>query len=309
MIQYMTPERIANAIMQDTSFHGHYLLVEGNKDYKLYKKFVNKGIKIKEAWGCENLKRVLDILDEREFYRKIGIVDADFSSILQIELKAKDLFVTDYHDIEVMLIKSSALYSIINTFCLRERVEEFCPEEQIYEKIMNLGKEIGLLKLANKVFNLGLVFKPERPEGNQLKYKDFISERDLSFIGKEEMIQTAINYSTNRGTKISGKDEIKEKMSLLAQKEYNLEHLVNGHDLTNILFILIKKVLKSRNRMLFDFNSIEDSLILAYEANEFITTQLYFDLYNWSRENGVDLFKEGITLMYSHMIDKLEEAN
>ena len=62
MEAYITPERTANAIMQDSRFNGYYLIVEGKKDVKLYGKFINEEtIRIKPAFGNEKVKKVLKI--------------------------------------------------------------------------------------------------------------------------------------------------------------------------------------------------------------------------------------------------------
>lgn len=42
--------------------------------------------------------------------------------------------------------------------------------------------------------------------------------------------------------------------------------------------------------MLVDTNSVEDSLILAFELEEFKKTTLYKDLYQWHTDNGDILF-------------------
>ena len=54
-------------------------------------------------------------------------------------------------------------------------------------------------------------------------------------------------------------------MDDILDQELDLMQLVNGHDLANFLYILMKKILKSKNKMLNDFTCIEDSLILAYD--------------------------------------------
>lgn len=304
----MTPVRIANAIMQDSTFIGHYLIVEGKKDFKLYNKYIDKENKIREAWGCEKVKEVLTILEERGFHRKLGIIDSDFSKILDINHDLTNLFVTDFHDIEVAMIKSNALLNILEIFCDEQRLTEFKKEREITEWIFSIGKKLGYLKLANKIYGLGLVFKPKLPDGNQLKYKEFISERDLSFLGVEKMIQTVINYSRNKSDNIATFEEINEKYNEVAQNAYQEDQLVNGHDLTNILFILIKKVLRSNNKMLLDFNSIEDSLIMSYEANDFVQTRLFLELFQWSMTNGFNLFKGNVNKTYEHLVSGYKKA-
>ncbi|WOA60673.1 DUF4435 domain-containing protein [Bacillus mycoides] len=307
MIEQMSAVRIANAIMLDSSFQGHYLIVEGSKDSKLYGKFVNTDgeVRIKEAWGCNNVKEVLNILESREFDKKIGIVDSDFSVILNESLKTNNLFVTDYHDIEVMMFKSTALNTVLGTLGDTEKIKDFSQTTPIDSIILNLAAKIGLLKLTNKIYNLGLVFKPKRLDSKPLKYKDFISEKNLTFISDDMMIKTVFNYSLNRGTDLSDINEIKEKFNLVTKKAYQIEHLVNGHDLSNIIFLLLKRVIRSNNAILKDFNCIEDSLIMAYEARDFIKTQIFYELSKWANDKDVNLFREDITILYSHMVEKM----
>lgn len=291
MEQYITPDRIANSIMQNNDFNGYYLIVEGSKDYKLYSKFFNKNWKIKEAFGCENVKSVLNILSSRGFNQKIGIIDSDFNNILNTKCNIDGLFYTDDHDIEVMILKTKALDDVLNLFCKNDKIEGFIKlnGKSILETILNLSQEIGYLKLANKIYNLGLVFKPENPEGNQIKYKDFISEKTLSFLGTESLIKSIINYSINKTSKKLDKDIIYNKLLETRKKSYDTYQLVNGHDLTNILYILIKKILRSNTKMLNDFNCVEDSLILAYNMEYFKETKLYKDLLEWSESNNIHI--------------------
>jgi len=193
-----------------------------------------------------------------------------------------------------MMIKSSAFNSILNLYCQKEKIEEFQKKTSIYRAIFDNGKNIGILKLANKQYNLGLVFKPQEVDGNQLKYKEFISDTDLSFLGADKLIETVSNYSRARSPRLESKENIKKRYKELEANIYDEDQLVNGHDLTNIIHILFKKVLKSKNKMLCDFNSIEDSLILSYEVNDFVRTNLFRNIFAWAEENQVQLFKENV---------------
>lgn len=293
MDEHITTERIANAIMQNISFKGYYLIVEGPKDSKLYGKFVNyQEIIIKAAFGNQKVEEVIEILTERKFDRKIGIIDADFTRITEEEVKMDGLFITDDHDIEVMVIKTRALDNVLHVFCSKSKIQEFEKKHKVSvrDQIFKLGKEIGYLKLANKIYDLGLVFKPKNPEGNQIKYKNFISDKTLKYLGDEKMIGTVINYSVNKSENIQSKKIINDRLSAIKEKEYPIDQLVNGHDLINALFILMKKVLSSKNRTLQCTNSVEDILTLAYEFNDFKTTDLYSEMKNWADENEVDVF-------------------
>ena len=85
---------------------------------------------------------------------------------------------------------------------------------------------------------------------------------------------------------------MKRNIRRLVDKELDLMQLVNGHDLANFLYILMKKILKSKNKMLNDFSCVEDSLILAYDFSYFKETELYSQIENWSKANQIDFFGE-----------------
>lgn len=295
MEKHIRPDRVANAIMQNASFKGYYLIVEGSKDSKLYGKFVNEQeIIIKEAFGNQKVKEVIKILTERGFNRKIGIIDADFTRITGEEIEIDGLFITDDHDIEVMVIRTRALEYVLSVCCPKYKIQEFEKKQNVSvrDQIFKLGKEVGYLKLANKIYDLGLVFKPKNPEGNQIKYKKFISDKTLKYLGDGKLIDTVTNYSVNKSEKIQSKNTISEKLSVIKREEYLIYQLVNGHDLTNVLFILMKKVLHSKNKILQDTNSVEDSLILAYEFDDFKTTDLYVEIKSWADEKDVHVFNK-----------------
>lgn len=294
MEENMNPFRIANAIMQDLTFTGYYIIVEGNKDEKLYGKFIfNKQIRIKPGFGNEKVKEVLRILDERGFDKRIGIIDADFRNILNVTENIEGLFITDEHDIEVMMIKTKALENVINIFCSKKEIREFEKKNaiSIRDKVYALGKEIGYLKLANKIYNLGLVFKPKTVDGNQIKYANFTCDKTLDFLGKDKLIEASINYSLNKSEQIEDKQTIEHRYAETSEKEYDLLQLINGHDLSNFLYILMKKVLKSKNKMLANFSSIEDSLILSYEHTFFKETILYNEIKTWSEIHEIQMFE------------------
>jgi hypothetical protein len=293
MEAYITPERTANAIMLDSSFTGHYLIVEGKKDLKLYGKFVKfDDFRILPAFGNDKVREVLKILDERGFDRRIGIIDSDFNQILGVKETINGLFITDDHDIEVMIIKTDALNHLLNVFCSKASIENFekIQGKPIRDLLFSLGEEIGYLKYANKMYDLGLVFKPVEVDGNSLKYKNLVCNKTFAYLGRDKLIETAINYSVNRGTNIKSKDIISEKYNETSLLELDLNHLVNGHDLSQFLYILMKKILKSRNKMLQDYNSVEDSLILAYDYANFKETKIFESISSWAKMNKIEIF-------------------
>ncbi|GHT94633.1 hypothetical protein FACS1894141_1670 [Spirochaetia bacterium] len=292
MVEYITPDRIANAILQDTSFNGYYLLVEGEKDSKLYNKFIDlKNVRIRIAFGCKKVMETLTILENRLFDRRIGIIDRDFYTLYEDIPQLENLFITDYHDIEVMMFISNAFDNMLRIYTTEEKITEFerTRQKSTRDIIFELSNNIGYLKLAEKKYNFGLVFKPEKVDGNQIKYNDIISDK-MTYKGDSALVRTIVNYSWNKRVKMLNETEILEKYLLEKQSVYDNKQLSNGHDLSNIIFIFLKKTVRSTNKSLFDFNTIEDNLILAYEYGYFKTSALYNSIETWSKNKGIKIF-------------------
>jgi hypothetical protein len=60
MIEDNSPERIANAILMDVAYPGSYLVVEGERDFLFFNKFIEKKeCRIRTAFASPRLFRSL----------------------------------------------------------------------------------------------------------------------------------------------------------------------------------------------------------------------------------------------------------
>lgn len=284
----ITPQRIANAILQDKSHKGYYLLVEGKKDIPIYRKFVSSElVKIKPTFGKHQMRLAYELLNRRDFEKKFGIRDADF---IRIRGKYQDnyeskLFITDCHDSEGMIISKESLYDFLHSVSNGNKIRAF--EEaysNIRELIYGLAYPIGCLRLANKNKNLGLSFKPKKPEGNRFKISNIISDKTFSYKGHLSLIDTIYNYSTNRGNELAKKEEILNSLLETIRMGFDKENIVNGHDLSQILLIICKKGLKSRSKLLADSDCVESLLSLSFSLPHFTQTGLYDLLTEYQNE-------------------------
>jgi hypothetical protein len=115
----LTVDREANAIrLERGSFLGVFLLVEGSTDKLFYSNLVNEKqcrIVVTIA-GSSRKKRaieVLTVLEKSDFPGILAIVDADFDHLESIVYPNQNLFLTDTHDSETMMLRSSALERIL----------------------------------------------------------------------------------------------------------------------------------------------------------------------------------------------------
>jgi hypothetical protein len=286
--------RVANAIMQDNSYSGYYLIVEGVKDSKLFNKYVDhSNVRIREAFGRANVEQVLNTLSERGFNKKVGVIDSDFDELLNVKSTTPDLLKTDHHDMEVMIFKSKAFDEILKVFCSMTKIAklEKGAALTIRDIIISLAEELGYLKIANKIYNMQLHFRPAKPDGNQLKYHHFIDEKTLKFKGIKALIETVRNYSNGKSENLATYETAHQNLLSQQKIDYDVYHLVNGHDLSNILFLVMKKTLASQNKMLTSHHSIEDSLLLAFDYDDFKQSKLFKLLTEWADERKFIFFK------------------
>lgn len=296
MEQHITADRIANSIMQDERFdEGVYLLVEGAKDIKVYGRLVNKNaVRIRQTHGKYKQREVYRILTERGFGSKICIRDADFLRVPGndkfIPEFAEDIFATDGHDSEVMMANSGALNNLLLISSTEEKIKAFENKHgcDIRSLAFELAKPIGYLRYANKKHKLGLSFKPERPEGKGIRFKKFICEKTFKVFSYDAMINTVYEYSKNRGQEVKSREVILEKLLEVYKLDIPTLELVNGHDVSEVLSIIITKGLQSDNKVIQDQASVESALTLAYELRYFHDSNLFLTLQKWSAFNGVD---------------------
>ncbi|MFM1690759.1 hypothetical protein ACJ7VZ_19940 [Aeromonas salmonicida] len=297
MEQHITADRIANSIMQEEKFEGGaYLLVEGAKDIKVYGRLVNKStVRIRQTHGKYKQRDVYKTLTERGFSSKLCVRDADFLRVpgneKYIPEYTENIFATDGHDSEVMMINSEALNNLLLITSTDEKIKAFESKHgcDIRTLVLELAKPIGYLRYANKKYKLGLSFKPERPEGRGIKFRKFICDKNFEILSIDAMINTIYEYSRNRGQEVSSREILLEKHRYVSSLDIPILELVNGHDASEILSIVITKGLQSDNKLIQDQASVESALTLAYELRYFHNSNLFVMLKKWSESNGVEI--------------------
>lgn len=302
MDEFLTPNSIANSIMLDDSFDGWILLVEGQNDYILFNRLINKDtIKIIQGHGKDKVKEVLAILKERNFDKIIGIVDSDFDNILGETDNIKNLFKTDDHDLEIMMFKTDAFSKLLDTTCDFDKINNLKREQDIKDIILGLIEDLGKLKLINVKEKLGVKFKPKESNGNILKYEKFIDFKEMIFLGEDLLMKTINEYSDNR-TKVFEMEKLKQEYEKIKDNTYNIYDLVNGHDLSNVIFKFIKKTLKSNSNLIKDYTCIEKTLLVGYDITDIFDTKLFSELIQFANLNNIKIIDNKLLDRYKSSI-------
>lgn len=284
MREYITPSRIANSIAQKTSFKGTYLIVEGNSDYTFYRKFTSEQFcSIEIAFGNSNVIDVIEELHIRGFTDVIGLIDSDFRNLDGEIPQNPNILMTDEHDLELMIFKSSAFDTVINHHCENAKLEVLLRDcgTDLRSFLLNLSTPLGYLKWANKNQGFLLCFKPQNPDGRDLNYSNFIPVKSLEFTGYDKMVETVINYSVPKG-KINTTHEIAVATAKsLINKTIDLYQLCNGHDICQIICLALRSKIGSLNANAVTACQIERELIFAYDSRFFEKTNLYTSIKKW----------------------------
>lgn len=289
----LTAARIANAICQDTSFTGCYLLVEGKRDVRLYTRFIGSpDVRIRVTWGKYRQREVFDLLRQRGASKIVGIRDADFLRIRGnpkfVPNYSEPIYPTDYHDAEVMMIFNGALPDFLSLVSDDEKIQAFEQKigSTVRELLVRLVYPLGCLRLANKRYSLGLSFKPDKPEGNRLKLHKFVSETEWRMLGHAQMVNTVWEYSQNRGKLVSPRERIAQRLAEVVAEDHPVGEIVNGHDLAAALLMVSVGGLKSKSKLLQDAGCVEDLLIACFDIAKFRSTGLFARVMDWGKANG-----------------------
>jgi len=278
MKDQITPDRIANSIRLLRGDHeGVFLIVEGHSDKLIYERLVNKQeVRVTIASGKNNAIKALSILEKEDNFRRVvAVIDADFSRIEQQIPDSNNLFLTDEHDLEMMLIKSAAFDKLLKERGSEEKIKAFT--EDIRETLLKLGQEIGKLRWLSLRNKLDLKF-----EG--LNFKNFIDKENLS-INIDKLIISIKNHSQKPSL---DEQQIKQDLSVISDENHDPWQLCCGHDFISILAIALCKVLGTWNANDVKTEVLERELRLAYELSYFYQTQIYQLMINWQSNHHPD---------------------
>jgi hypothetical protein len=95
--------------LERQTHRGAFLVVEGETDYKAIARFFNPNhCSIIIANGKKNALKAMDLSIRDGFDRVICIVDADFDCIQGIDCSSEIIWLTDSHDMDLTIFKTSA---------------------------------------------------------------------------------------------------------------------------------------------------------------------------------------------------------
>ena len=282
-----TGQSIANEVLlADAAHEGPVLLVEGDSDEKLFKRFLtNPDTLVIPAWGKENVLDAIEILESCQAEKPfLGIVDADFGHVDRSLPVSKNVVVTDDHDVEMMIIRTKAFGAVLRELSSSTKVQHFATGtgHGVRHELMQRALILGHFRHLSLTDDLRLRF-----EG--LRFERFIDRNTLDVDVKTLVVNVlALTCDPVHKTK-SLHSQLLEKVRAAEEDPYQI---CCGHDFLAILGIALRRALGSKSREAACPEGLAGCLRLAYDSEDFRSTDLYASAESWSEEHiGCGLFR------------------
>ena len=249
-------------------------IVEGDDDIKLYSKFFNNQavyFHTLTVKGCEYFEDVL--LECNPIYGSdyFVIKDADFDYLNNQTYPYPNLFLTDTHDIETLILKDDSLNSICCEYLLSN--DAFTSSD-----IMSDIKVLSYFKWYNNIHHLGINFDAPR-------FFDLYNGSNA--IDVDDCLRWIYNAPANQDGNIIPSDVITDFIA--NNNAVDLLQLTNGHDVCDGIRAKIG-YLKNNKNTVGNKEDIPRCLRIKYSFADFTHTTLYSKINSWATALGYNLF-------------------
>jgi len=277
MKEYITVDTVLNEIRLHSSHpqnsNSVFILVEGDSDIRLFRKFFNRDCckVITVPGGYSKLEEGIEKISH-ELDRVIGIRDADFLHLEGKSSRFDILFLTDTHDLETMTMKSDTAFSSVKN--------EFYNNGHTFNDLRNLFLEavsfLGYFRWYNEKNNLEFNFRG-------IGIGDLVDSNLV--INELNSIDYIINRSPN--CKIQDRLLIQKDINDLKSSEHDLLQVCCGHDIASVMAIFFANNSPQKH---INRDRIQSSFRLSYSIEEFKNTNLYNDIQKWAKTNKYNIF-------------------
>lgn len=244
------------------------ILVEGIDDIRLYQKLFDDKKTIIQATGtCGCFKEVLEY-NKNKSERFIVIKDSDFENIIGNSYTYSNLFRTDTHDAETLMMTEKFKQNFKYEF-LENKADYLDNVENVKEEL----RPLSYIKLHNVENQLFLKFE------KCCKFYNGTPQLTIT-----DCINTIDKIPKNKLDQHHREEDIKTTIAKYPQ--IDIMQLTNGHDLCEGIIYKCETF-----NIKIHKDAIEQHLRMQYSLEDFRNTKLYSDIMKWASKHKYKIFK------------------
>lgn len=250
-----------------------YICFEGETDVQLFRKFFTRDNCLLEyvPGGKSGVEK---FVTERsgKIPLTIGIRDADFLHLENKSSSHTNIFLTDSHDMEMVLVSFDEIFSAILFEYTQLKKEE---HKVVRENILKAIRFVGYFRWLNEIEVLEIEF-------DRLDFGSLFDEKNFH-LNEKELVSMALERS--RKARINDTSLLLSKISQLMDVNHDLFQLCNGHDFMKVLSVYLKPMKQIKP------SDLESKFRIAFTPQYYQSTNLYKNTLNWATENNCKLYQ------------------
>lgn len=258
------------------------VVVEGKSDVRLFRSIIeSERIKIETIDGKKDLVSIMKVLSVEFPHQILAICDADHDHLLEAsnERKEYSVYVTDYHDAEVMMLNSLSLKSFIQEYSSFNNIEYL--QSELMNSVLVSSYSIGILRWINTAEELNINFKG-------LNFNKFISVNKINVtVDIKTLIDELLTRSPSKPSYVTN-EFLNGKIEEYNSKQGCDLQVCCGHDITNIISIIYRQKWASLETNM-DSKKVESALRVGYQREFFKNTELYENILNFLEIVDIEL--------------------
>jgi RNase P protein component len=275
MKQYVNAHDIANTIrMTRSRFKGSFLIVEGDSDARMYRRFSDKSsCRVIPALGKTNALGAMTILNEDAVPGVLAVVDSDFWRLDDDVPETDNVLITDTHDLETMILNSPALDIAL---------EEFGSDRRI-KRVSGTVRDLILRAVLPLGYVRWLAGSGQEKAGFQFRHMSFASFVVAGTGTLEIDLDRLLVEVTPRshGEKVDRAAIKRRVRKLISDSAHDPWQVCRGHDMITILAIGFREVFGNRDAKRISDDQIDRIMRLSFGYLAFSRTKLYEAIREW----------------------------